>query len=347
LLTKETVGLLRCPTCGKNTLDPEVFQYGPEGEIGLGVFWCRSCRSWFPIEDGLLELLSGPLSYAEDRSRFWKSHEARLKQVGLAPPEPAVAPAAAAEESEVARQQQHFDWYAENPTQTYEDYEATPFWRAADALAFDDWRSRVRPRTRLLDVGCAQGRSTFRWMDLDCEIVGFDISKALIRQAIDRYRRAKPRAKATFFVADATRFPLRSAAFDYVTGYGVLHHFPDPKETCREIVRTLKPGGVFFSSENNETIFRKLFDLLQKIHPVWHEEAGAHALISERELRDWLEPTGCQLSFRTSVFVPPHLANLLGHAGARLLLRATDALGSGFPPTRRQGGLILARAEKP
>jgi len=342
LLTKETVGLLRCPACGENTLDPEVFQSGPEGEIGSGVFWCRSCRSWFPIEDGLLELLSGPLSYAEDRSRFWKSHESRLKKMGLAP-----APAAAAEESEVARQQRHFDWYAENPTQTYEAYEATPFWRAADALAFDEWRSRMRPGTKLLDLGCAQGRSAFQWMDLDCEIVGFDISRALIRQAIERYRRTKPRARATFFVADATRFPLRSATFDCVTGYGVLHHFPDPRETCREIVRTLKPGGVFFSSENNETVFRKLFDLLQKIHPVWHEEAGAHALISERELRDWLEPTGCHLAFRTSVFVPPHLANLLGHAGARFLLRATDALGAHFPLTRRQGGLILARAEKP
>lgn len=341
MLTRATIELLRCPACAESALEPEVFQSRSDGQIESGVFWCRSCRSWFPIESGLLELLSGPLSYADDRSRFWKAHEDRLRKIGLTAPA-AVAP----EDSEVAHQQSHFDWYAENTTQTYEEYEATPFWRAADALAFDEWRSRVRPGARLLDVGCAQGRSAFQWMDLDCEIVGFDVSKALVRQAIARYERTKPRAKATFFVADATRFPLRSAIFDYVVGYGVLHHFPDPAATCREIVRTLKPGGVFFSSENNETIFRKLFDLLQKIHPIWHEEAGAHAQISERELRDWLEPAGCQVVVRSSVFVPPHLANWLGHAGARALLRATDRLATRFPPTRKQGGLILARAEK-
>jgi ubiquinone/menaquinone biosynthesis C-methylase UbiE/uncharacterized protein YbaR (Trm112 family) len=342
-LRPETVDLLLCPACGREDLKAEVFHSDPSGDIESGLLWCRSCRSWFPLEDGVLELLSGVHAYAEDRSRFWDLHEGRLRGLGL---EPDGAQAPQPGDDAVARQQEHFDWYADNETQTYDAYESTPFWKAADALAFSEWRSLIRSGTRLLDVGCAQGRSTFPWMDLDLEIVGFDISKPLIHRAIERYRRLRPRARASFFVADATRFPLRSSRFDSVLGYGVLHHFPDPRQTCREIVRVLRPGGLYFGSENNQTIFRKLFDLLQAIQPIWHEEAGAHALISEQNLKDWLEPAGCAVSIRTSVFVPPHLANWLGDALASRLLRATDRLGRWLPVTRRQGGLILVRAEK-
>jgi ubiquinone/menaquinone biosynthesis C-methylase UbiE len=317
---------------------------GQDREIETGVLWCRSCRSYFPVEEGILELVSGALADAPARDRFWSAHKTRLEALELEPPH--AAQVSRPEDEAVAKQREHFDWYADNETQTYEAYEATPFWRAADRIAFGEWRQSVAPGARLLDVGCAQGRSTFPWMDLDLDIVGFDISRSLIRQAGQRYRRARPRARASFFVADATRFPLRSSRFDYVLGYGVLHHFPDPASTCREIARVLKSGGVFFSSENNQTVFRGIFDWLQRIRPAWHEEAGDHALISERDLRSWLEPAGCGVSVKTSVFLPPHLANALGHAAADRLLRAADRVAGAIPFLRKQGGLILARAEK-
>jgi len=60
----------------------------------------------------------------------------------------------------------------------------------ADTIAFDNWRKDIRPSTRLLDIGCAQGRSTYKLMDLNVQIVAFDISKRLIRQAIERYRQS-------------------------------------------------------------------------------------------------------------------------------------------------------------
>ena len=45
--------------------------------------------------------------------------------------------------------------------------------------------------------------------------------------------------------------------------YGVLHYRPDPQAACSEIART---EGVYLGSENNETIFRAGFDLLQRSH---------------------------------------------------------------------------------
>jgi SAM-dependent methyltransferase/uncharacterized protein YbaR (Trm112 family) len=338
----EALGLLRCPECARGPLRADAFSESPDG-IERGVVWCSACASWFPIEDGVLELLRGSLAYADDRARFWDAHEAFLRSRGL---KPALAPAAAAHDTSVREQQEHFDWYAHNDEQTYETYEAMPFWRAADALAFGPWRRAIVPGRRLLDVACAQGRSTFPWMDLDLEIVAFDVSRDLVRQAVARYRRARPRARATFLVANAVDFPFASGAFDYVLAYGVLHHMPDPAHICREIGRVIREGGVFFGSENNRTIFRAIFEMLQARRPLWHEEAGSHALISERDLRRWLEPLGFGASFRTSVFVPPHAINRLDPKGSLGILRRTDRLARWIPVLRGQGGLILVEARK-
>jgi hypothetical protein len=69
-------------------------------------------------------------------------------------------------------------------------------------------------------------------------------------------------------------------------------------------------------------------------------------LISEKDMRSWLEPAGCVVSVRTSVFLPPHVANWFSDAAAEKLLRATDRIAGWFPFTRKQGGLLLVRAEK-
>jgi ubiquinone/menaquinone biosynthesis C-methylase UbiE/uncharacterized protein YbaR (Trm112 family) len=338
----EVLGLLRCPECAHSPLRAEAFSEDAHG-IDRGVVWCAACGSWFPIEGGVLELLRGSLAYADDRARFWKTHEPRLRAHGLKPARPQTA---AAHDASVREQQAHFDWYAHNDEQTYETYEGMPFWKAADALAFGRWTREVAPGRRLLDVACAQGRSTFPWMDLDLDIVAFDVSRDLIRQAVARYREARPRARATFLVANAVDFPFASNAFDYVLAYGVLHHMPDPAQTCREIGRVVRPGGAFFGSENNRTVFRGAFDALQALRTLWHEEAGTHALISQRDLRAWLEPLGFRTSFRTSVFVPPHAVNWFDPKGARGLLRRTDRIGQSIPLLRRQGGLILLEARK-
>ena len=339
----EVLGLLRCPECAHGPLRGEAFAENADG-IDRGVAWCAACGSWFPIEDGIVELLRGSLAYAQDLARFWNAHEPTLRSRGLRPRAPHTA---AAHDSSVREQQAHFDWYAQNDEQTYTTYEAMPFWRAADALAFGAWRREIVPGSRLLDVACAQGRSTFPWMDLDLDIVAFDVSRDLIRQAVARYREARPRARATFVVANAVDFPFASDAFDYVLAYGVLHHMPDPEHTCREIGRVLRSGGVFFGSENNRTVFRGLFEMLQARRPLWHEEAGSHALISERDLRRWLEPLGLAATFRTSVFVPPHAVNRLDPSGSRGLLRRADRLAQSIPGLRGQGGLILLEARKP
>jgi ubiquinone/menaquinone biosynthesis C-methylase UbiE len=252
-----------------------------------GVVWCEDCRQWYPIEGRLLDLLIGPLAYADDRARFWSQNEARLRTLELAPESEADTSSKALQK----HQQRHFDWYAENEDQSYFEYEHTPFWQAADLIAFEPWKRAIAPGSWLLDVGCAQGRSTFKFMDCDIQIVAFDVSKALVRQAIARYQAGEHRARAVFLAADASRFPLRDGSFDTVLVYGVLHHLADPGIACQEISRVLAPGGSYIGQENNQSLFRGIFDALQWLIPQWHEEAGPEAIISSQRLREWFRET--------------------------------------------------------
>jgi len=319
-----------------------VFKEASKNEILDGIVWCEKCHNWYPIEDRLLEFLPIHLAYVDDRAGFWKSYSNELKDLGLS-----FDLKSDGLNSELQlKQQSHFDWYADNSKQTYTSYEQTPFWLAADALAFNSWRNGIRPGKWLLDVGCAQGRSTFKMMDLDLNIVAFDISKRMIRQAIDRYRKGNYQANAVFFVADASRFPFADESFDYVLLYGVLHHLAIAMSACQEIGRVLKPGGIYFGQENNRSAFRGFFNLLQRISPLWDEEAGPEDVFSAKQLEFYFQHTSIHIESKTSVFLPPHLINLMPVTTGHNLLSISDSIARAIPCLRNHGGALLIRGVK-
>ena len=335
--------LLVCPACRSGGLEVQAFRSPVEGRIGDGVLFCEGCGGWYPVEDGLPDLLVGELAYTDDRRRFWQNWSSDLTELGLEPDPD--WPVGSQDDLKLV-QQEHFDWYAENATQSYEEYEGMPFWRAADRMAMKPWKAEVQPDATVLDVGCAQGRSTFPFLETGAEVVGFDISKRLVRQALDRARANHPGARFTFLAADGASLPFADGAFDHVLVYGVLHHLPDPRTTCHEVARVLGEGGTYFGSENNRTVLRGVFDALMRVLPIWHEEAGPQPLISAGDLREWFAGTGVELETRSSVFVPPHLVNLLGERLGGGLLRGVDAVLGRLGPLGRQGGLVLARGVK-
>ena len=343
-MRREVLPLLRCPRCSSRNFSCTALGRETEEEVLDGVLACRTCNSWFPIEDGLLELLTGALAYTGDRLQFWGKYRSRIEDLGLTL-EPAPEGEGPGMELQLA-QQAHFDWYSTNQAQTYNEYENSPFWLAADRIAFSAWRDEIKPGAMLLDVGCAQGRSTFKVLDLEIDVVAFDLSKRLVRQAIERYRAESPRGRACFFVADASNLPFVDSCFDYVLVYGVLHHLPNVDRACREIARVLRMGGSYFGQENNDSALRKIFDLFQRTWPQWHEEAGPEALLASDMLRDLLQGEGIALQTRSSVFLPPHLLNLSPPAIAYRALRAADVIAAHLPYIRKNGGVLLLHGSK-
>lgn len=341
MLTSKALAQIICPVCQGTDLQGEVLVGSPDA-IEAAVIHCAGCMNWYPCEDGILDLLVGALAYQEDRADFRRRHSDVLARLGLADAEPTSHIDVSLQEL----QKSHFDWYADNEKQTYLQFEEMPFWRAVDVITFGAWRAEARPGNWLVDVGCGPARATSRFFDLDLAIIGFDVSKAQVLEAERRHRASNARAQASFLVADATSFPLRSDFADIVVVYGVLHHVPDPRRTCSEIGRVLRPGGVYLGSENNVSAFRKLFDFLQRLRPLWHEEAGPEALISYELVQEGLATSEVQVERRTSVFVPPHLVNLLPRSWGPPLLKASDAAGRAVPWLANNGGLIIFRGRK-
>ena len=281
------------------------------------------------------------------RARFRADHREEIHRLGLpSPSEP--PPASQASWEAQAKQRAHFDETADRRDRfSWRAFSRLPFWRAQDELTFAEWRRLIRPGSLLLDVGAADGRTTFLLADLGIEIAGFDISPKLVRRAVDRTLQAGLADRVTFFVGDADALPLADESVDYVLAYGVLHHLPDPRRSVREFGRVLRPGGLYLGTENNTTPLRRPFDWLMQLKPEWVEEASTRPVLSQAELRSWARASGLELEARTSVFVPPHLCNRIGPRWARRVLRASDAVLTRLPVIRNWGGLIVIRGSRP
>ncbi len=346
-MLRELKDKLLCPECRDSTGTFEVLEFEGAGpRIESGLLRCTKCRAHHVIHERLLEFVPRRLHDAELRDAFLKRHDKKLKGLGIKLPQ--IASAADPADEAQLKQRHHFDWYADNESQTYADYQQTPFWRASDKHVLARWRPRLRnARGWLLDIGCADGRGGFqlaREMP-ESTLIGFDISAKMARAGLERAR-AVGLERSSFLVADGDSPPFRDSSFDCAVTYGVLHHLPNPARSCVEIQRLLVPGGIHFAHENNKTALRPIFDALMKILPIWTEEAGAEPMMSSGMVTNWLAGQKVRLTWETSVFLPPHLFNLLGGPLASLALEATDRLAHALPVVRNQGGLILFEIEK-
>lgn len=103
------------------------------------------------------------------------------------------------------------------------------------------------PRSgKALEVGCGSARLLCR--------MGREAPLELF--AVDNAPSALELAKATARVfgvevapvtGDAFSLPFDAGTFDLVLSGGLLEHFPDPQPVLAEMVRVLKPGGVFYA----------------------------------------------------------------------------------------------------
>jgi SAM-dependent methyltransferase len=221
-----------------------------------------------------------------------------------------------------------------------------PFWRAAAHRFLNHWRCAIqKPEAWILDIGCGIGVNSLPLAD-QFTVIGFDISKGAVLKVTEEARRQNLMGKTTFFVGDATFLAIRPESLDYAQTIGALHHLPNPEQALQEIQEILAVGGIYYGVENNKSVFRGIFDLLMSIKPLWIEEAGAEPLISAEMIDGWVGGLRARVTSETSVFLPPHLFNLLGPSLARNLLEGSDRFCTRIPRLRDQGGQILFMVEK-
>jgi ubiquinone/menaquinone biosynthesis C-methylase UbiE len=133
------------------------------------------------------------------------------------------------------------------------------------------WMRRGRPLpsgSRVLEVGCGRGAGAaiLRKEFQPAVLLAMDLDLQMIRKG-KTYLREGERKKISFYVADVMRIPARSASLDAVFGFGVLHHVPDWENALKEIVRVLKPGGVYYLEELYPSLYQNFITKHILLHP--------------------------------------------------------------------------------
>jgi SAM-dependent methyltransferase len=99
-------------------------------------------------------------------------------------------------------------------------------------------------RGLVIDVACGVGYGTAYLATATARIVGVEIAGEAIAIARQRYR-----AASTWFVqADAEHLPISDGIADAITCFEGIEHFMSPDGHLDEVVRVLKPGGVYLVS---------------------------------------------------------------------------------------------------
>ena len=110
----------------------------------------------------------------------------------------------------------------------------------------------IKSGDKVLDVGCGTGNLTLTvqaYIGTSAAAYGIDAAPEMIAAARDKARR---RGAATVFdVGLIEKLAFPEATFDVVLSRLMVHHLPDDlkRQGFAEILRVLKPGGLFFLAD--------------------------------------------------------------------------------------------------
>ena len=101
----------------------------------------------------------------------------------------------------------------------------------------------------VLDMGCGEGRHTIGlFVDQRINAFGFDLSIKDLNIARERLKdfpiEEDNNSSCLFGVTNIVRLPFLEGIYDAVICSEVLEHVDSPKESIKELIRVLKPGGI-------------------------------------------------------------------------------------------------------
>ncbi len=111
----------------------------------------------------------------------------------------------------------------------------------------------------VLDIGCGSGRNLLYFLQKGYRVCGIDVDKLQI-DLMKHIVGSMPNSQSHQFIeASAESLPLPSDAMDLVICSRVLHHLPSTEsyeQSCLEMYRVLKPGGILYLSMNSSINFQ-------------------------------------------------------------------------------------------
>lgn len=217
--------LLACPECG-DEFSCEEFDTSENAdgqvEVEQGILRCP-CGMWYPIVDAVPVILPNALDiysafagkYA-DRLPAWTISEEDIRRFEA--------------EKKNTQESFGFEWtiYSTVRDERDEDYVLE------GGLTPEFFSGKL-----VLDAGCGYGRHSRIVQSYGAEVVGIDLSAAVINAR----RITKEMPKVHIVQTDLFYPPFRKDLFDVVYSWGVLHHTPDPRRAFEGLVDFVKPDG--------------------------------------------------------------------------------------------------------
>lgn len=323
------VNLLACPACKHHNLELTILESANDIIVD-GLLTCESCRRWYPVLDAIPVLISDRGLYDELYDEFSKKWniDATIDNNTMI-----------ASDNEV-KQVEHYS----SDSEVYDNLVTnSAFWRASDKNTIHKWIESISNNSLVLDMGCGTGRCAIPLDDAGMRVVACDISYQMVRKAVAK---SGPDRRIDFMVADATKLPFREGIFDYVIGFGILHHVGNPKLVISNVSDVLVNNGTFFALENNKSMVRFIFDMLMRFDKLWNEAAGDSPLMDMNDVAKWAHDSHCKCDIVCSTFIPPHIFKLLNERAAYWLLTTTDKLFQKIPLIRNHGGQLIIHLTK-
>lgn len=108
-------------------------------------------------------------------------------------------------------------------------------------------RERLRPDSRVLELGCGTGTTALRHAPHVARVLGIDFSPRMIEIARERAGAAGV-PNVGFEVDDVTRLDFPSGSWDMVMAHSLLHLLDDRADLLRRVHDWLTPGGVLVTN---------------------------------------------------------------------------------------------------
>ncbi|ADJ16230.1 class I SAM-dependent methyltransferase [Halalkalicoccus jeotgali] len=179
---------------------------------------------------------------------------------------------------------------------------------------------------KVLEIACGTGRFTAMLAARGAEVVGLDISDAMLSQGREKARVAGLSERVEFVRGDAARLPFPDGHFDAVLAMRFFHLIPNPDRYLREI-RRVTDGRLVFDTFNTPST-RSIYNWLLPMGSRLYADEDVHAMLDRTGYKladsshDFLLPYGLYRA------IPRALAD--GFYRIESELRATEFLGE-FP----------------
>lgn len=219
------------------------------------------------------------------------------------------------------------EWYqAEDVAEAYDDKRFSQGGRLINEREKRAVLKAVTPveDRRVLEIACGTGRFTAMLAELGADIVGLDISEAMLRQGRERAQAAGVADQLEYMRGDAARLPFPDNHFDTVIAMRFFHLMHEPEQYVEEM-RRVSREQIFFDTFNRYSA-RSLY--------TWALPMGSR-LYSAKEVRRLIDGAGLELVHSEHDWVFPYgfyreLPNVLA-SGFRTIDNAIGKTPAGRP----------------